>query len=752
MIDFELFFQILNGSADPNKLQPDLLRLLLSKGIVLSLREDRGAEAITLLEKTALLSPLTQIQDLALQSLVDLAVADTPLASQAIYRLAIEQNFVAAQLAIEQSNIRFADQTTEAVFALIVGNLDLFQKTDPDLKLLTNYFLSAERAIQQVILDAANKAHLKNWTQIVQGIQEGSFESIHDLVQCYSLYLDHERALLFSLLEKMAEQGSLPAQDAICELFIETENPQARAIAYDKAYAPQEAIQRALFYFLSNNWPEYERLDFNSTLLCTAYENANAHLRRRILSTSRYSGQTEWLGLLSTGSHLRWLRDMSDADWEHTLQRLKESNKWEELWQLAQSAPPIWDANILKILDTVGWVPSRDEEKNEFNILIDLIREGLQTPPEIRSPKRLENPPGNAACLAFSPDGRHLVAGRSDALICHWQIPDGHVYAAPWSTPDPQTRTMALSSGAEYLAAASGDNYLRIYYLPEGKLIKTLAGHTNQIRSIILLPDERSMISGGFDGSIRIWRFPQGSEVKSIEAGYGELFALAISPEGHFLLTCGVDPAIRVWSLPDGQLVRKMDGHIGTVTCLVASPSGQIAASYGRDQTIRIWNYQSGRQLTQIDPNASSNTSTKITSLLIHPNEQVLIGATDNGLIKLWSISTGKEILSNPLMVHQKLINSLALSPNGESLVSSSQDGTILLWNLDTFLTSRQPVESARTDSADHIQEKLNHGAININEKNWLTFSMELIRWRQRFDVEVGDFHPIQAGEFDIEL
>jgi WD40 repeat protein len=751
-IDFDLFFQLLNGAASPNELPPDMFRLLFLKGVVLTLHEDQSPDAVSLLEKTALLCPMVAIQEMALKSLVELASASSAESIQAIYRLAIEQNLVTAQLAIEQSGINIPDPQIQAVYALLVGKLDLFREIDPGLNLLTHFYLSAEPSVERVILDSAKNAGLKNWIQIVQAIQQESFESIHCLVQSYSLYQDHERSLLFSLLEKLAEKGSLPAQDAICELFIDTEDPQAAEVAMEKGYAPQEHVQRALFYFLSDQWPEYERLDFNSTLLCSAYEKANPHLRRRILSISRYSGQTEWLKCLSTGSHLRWLRDMADADWEDTLQKLNDTGKWEDLWQLAQSAPPIWDANILNLLNSAGWLPGREEEKNEFKSLTELVLSGLQSPPEIRNPKLLEKPAGNGACLAFSPDGRQLVAGRNDALICHWQLPDGQIYAAPWSTPDPQTRTMALSSGAEYLAAASGDNYLRIYYLPDGKLVKTLAGHTNQVRSIILTPDERSMVSGGFDGTIRIWRFPHGGELKTIETGCGELFALAMSPDGQFLLTCGVDPAVRVWNLREGRLVRKMDGHIGTVTCLVTSASGQIAATYGRDQIIRIWNYRSGRQLTQIDTKDNSSAASTITALLIHPSEQVLIGATDHGAVKFWSVSTGKEIFSNPLVGHQKLVNALALSPNGELLVSSSLDGTICLWNLDTFLISRLPVESARTDTADHIQEKLNRGAIKLNEKNWLTFSLELIRWRQRFDVEVEDFLPIQAGEFDIEL
>ena len=37
-------------------------------------------------------------------------------------------------------------------------------------------------------------------------------------------------------------------------------------------------------------------------------------------------------------------------------------------------------------------------------------------------------------------------------------------------------------------------------------------------------------------------------------------------------------------------------------------------------------------------------------------------------------------------------------------------------------------------------------------ERKWLAFSIELTRFRQRFDIELADFHTIPVGEFDIEL
>jgi hypothetical protein len=174
-IDFDLFFHLLNGTAGPAELQPDLFRLLFLKGVVITLREDQSPDAVSLLEKTVLLCPLAPIQEQALQSLVELAMERNPESIQAIYRLAIEQNLVTAQLAIEQSGITIPDLQSRAVYALLVGKLDLFRDIDPGLELLTNYYLSAEPAVQHVILDAAKNADMKNWIQIVQAIREGSF-------------------------------------------------------------------------------------------------------------------------------------------------------------------------------------------------------------------------------------------------------------------------------------------------------------------------------------------------------------------------------------------------------------------------------------------------------------------------------------------------------------------------------------------------------------------------------------------------
>lgn len=65
-------------------------------------------------------------------------------------------------------------------------------------------------------------------------------------------------------------------------------------------------------------------------------------------------------------------------------------------------------------------------------------------------------------------------------------------------------------------------------------------------------------------------------------------------------------------------------------------------------------------------------------------------GSSDKTL-KLWDISTGKEIIK--FVGHSKAVHSIAVSPDGEYVASGSEDRTIIVWHIKsgkkikTFLT-----------------------------------------------------------------
>jgi WD40 repeat protein len=62
------------------------------------------------------------------------------------------------------------------------------------------------------------------------------------------------------------------------------------------------------------------------------------------------------------------------------------------------------------------------------------------------------------------------------------------------------------------------------------------------------------------------------------------------------------------------------------------------------------------------------------------PDGKELVSASADHEIKIWDISTGKEIQT--LKEHSSSVNSLLITPDGKKLVSASADSTIKIWRM----------------------------------------------------------------------
>ncbi len=740
---------------------PDLseeqMQELADRGILAALEEialeqEGCPEAGQLLYAAAGTHPNPAIRAQAFHALERLAQAGQNQAVDLVYRLAVESDSLPARQAILSRGWAAGSPALRALFDWHTA-VSSGQPFPPERlgEITEAYFHLASPELRRRMLSAAEAARMKNWAAVIEAIQSGSQTGLDRLVDGFPAYNSHERRVALEQLERLAREGAEPAQNALCRLFIDHVDPRAKAIALEQGYAPEDSTQRALFLFLTENWAAYARHDFDHSLLAGAYEAASRPLRRRLMDLSRRTGQTEWLRGLGSAGEVRWPNDLADADWELAIHRLAEAGKQADLWRLAQVAPPFWSAPILDRLAKAGWLPLSDPDRAGFSGLVALARDCLAHPLAIRPVKSLHSPSRDITCLAIHPKGNLLAAGSSDQRISVWNLPQGDLRRAQILSSAPLTRALALDPGGSLLASASGDHRIRIFDLETGKMLKALEGHRAMVRALALHPNGRILFSAGFDGEIGLWRFPTGPRVTTIRPGAGEIFSLALAGSsggtgnsGQILISGGIDGQARLWTVPEGVQAGQIAAHAGTLTHLAAT-GGDLVASAGGDGRIALWNIRSGGLAR-----AMKNEAGPVTGLCLLANDLVLASGHQGGEIVLWNLSAGKEI--DRLAGHAGPITGMALDPEGNTLYTGDALGSLLAWDLRTFLTTRLAERAAQPDAAGALQKRIEHPHLSAAEKIWLTFSLELARWRQRFDIELADQAPVAVGEFDIEV
>ncbi len=186
---------------------------------------------------------------------------------------------------------------------------------------------------------------------------------------------------------------------------------------------------------------------------------------------------------------------------------------------------------------------------------------------------------GAIGALAFSPDGKYLVAGFGSR---RW-------------TPSPHEDA----------------NPIRVWDLATRRLIHRLKGHTDYCLALEFSIDGALLASGGLDGRAILWLTANWKAVRALQnpdkntqhyaGGQGMIDDLACSPDGKTLAMASREGNVHLWDIGTGKLRETLRGHSSQVQAVAFSPDGRTLASGSSDQTLRLWNTETRRELMQLD-------------------------------------------------------------------------------------------------------------------------------------------------------
>jgi hypothetical protein len=249
--------------------------------------------------------------------------------------------------------------------------------------------------------------------------------------------------------------------------------------------------------------------------------------------------------------------------------------------------------------------------------------------------------------------------------------------------------------------------------------VRTLVGHTDRVKALVLGREERSFLSAAITDSVVSMSDMKGHELNCYPGHDAYIVALAISRDGKFFASSARDSTIGVWEYSTNR-EHAMKKQVRAFGADEAQNAISISLAFGfnnrhliaggQDGCCRVWEIERPGLPFVYDEHHGV-----IVSVSPHPTEPIVASASGDKQIHMWNYETGK-LVAKPLVGHESAVISVTFTLDGNTILSND-DRTCRLWNaatgqlnltvkLDAVLPSAPKVarETPRRQDSDYLR------------------------------------------------
>jgi WD40 repeat protein len=243
--------------------------------------------------------------------------------------------------------------------------------------------------------------------------------------------------------------------------------------------------------------------------------------------------------------------------------------------------------------------------------------------------------------LAYSPDGKMLVSGSFQEVIA-WDVGTS---TPRWRSHDfaGVVTALAYAPNGKLLAVAGGapaeDGEVRLLDPISGRTVLELVHpHSDTVFGAAFSPDSTRLATCAADKMVKVFSMPDGRLLKTFEGHTHHVLDVAWKGDGKILASAGADQALKIWDYDRGEPVRTITGHGKAVTRLAFLPNSSVITSCGGDQTVRSWDLESGRELR-----SSAGGDYPSAMAASRDGARIFVG-DESGIVRVFEASTGRQI------------------------------------------------------------------------------------------------------------
>ncbi|HUG91469.1 MAG TPA: protein kinase, partial [Planctomycetaceae bacterium] len=288
---------------------------------------------------------------------------------------------------------------------------------------------------------------------------------------------------------------------------------------------------------------------------------------------------------------------------------------------------------------------------------------------------------GHVQSAVFSPDGLRLVtASQGDLRV--WDVADGRqVFPTMGVDLAPRRIEVAFSSDGRRIIAGGGERTIRTWDAATGKPLSQIgpAGRSQ------ISPDGSRSVS--YSSVVQVWDVDTGLPVTPRLHGIRGALLAAFSPRGDRLLTASWDGSAHVWDVAAATRFANPLCHSAAVFSGGFSPDGRRVVTLDRGGHVRVWDLAgTAHEFRQFEGDEW------VGFVAVSPDgRRAVIEHGDTwGCVWLWDVATGRLVRTlrdGPRSISERVGGNLVwaeFSPDGNRLVTLFDHGSARIWDAAT--------------------------------------------------------------------